>query len=182
MLDVSRERIPQFRESSILDLVEDVAAVLKVGVGGYGPGSECPIDIQTQVDAQASVFCIDPDRLYRALLNLGLNALDAMPQGGRLRIHARLAADHELEPADAFGPVLRFDVSDTGVGIPPELLSRIYEPFFSTKPSRGTGLGLAATAQFVDEHGGRLLVQSRSGSGTTFTLLLPANDHRQCDD
>ena len=87
----------------------------------------------------------------------------------------RLVFGDGLDPA-ACGQVVRLTVRDTGSGIPPENLQRIFEPFFSTKQSKGTGLGLAVTRKIVQEHGGRVLVESEIGKGTVFHLVIPEND------
>ena len=103
-------------------------------------------------------------RLQQVLLNLLLNARDALSSGGEIRIRTA------REGGDA---VLR--VADTGDGMPPEILGRIYDPFFTTKrPGQGTGLGLSVTYGIVREHGGRIEVDSRPGAGTSFTVRLPA--------
>ncbi|MCK4472057.1 MAG: hypothetical protein KAW49_09765, partial [Anaerolineae bacterium] len=104
-----------------------------------------------------------PDELGQVFLNLVLNAVDAMPEGGTLSISSHLAENERL--AVAF--------SDTGNGIPPEYLNRIFEPFFSTR-EEGTGLGLTISYNVVERHGGEITVQSVMGEGTTFTVWLPA--------
>jgi two-component system NtrC family sensor kinase len=96
-------------------------------------------------------------------LNLFLNARDAMPKGGWLSVSARVRDDEAV-----------VEVADTGIGIPPEHLARIYDPFFTTKgESRGTGLGLSVTFGIVNEHGGTLSCESEPGQGTRFRLALP---------
>ena len=104
----------------------------------------------------------DESQLRQALLNLLRNAAEAMPDGGRLQI-AALSADQGT---------VELTIADTGHGIAPEHLPKIFEPFFSTKDG-GTGLGLALTQQIIVEHGGRIEVTSRNGHGTTFTISLP---------
>ena len=106
-------------------------------------------------------------RLTQVFLNLIVNALQAMgsssPQHNVLRVSSRQEAD-----------VVRVDVSDTGHGIPPEVLPRIFDPFFTTKPAgTGTGLGLSISHALVRKMGGELRVSSEPGRGTTFSLLLP---------
>ncbi len=106
----------------------------------------------------------DPDQLEQVLLNLLSNAVDAMPRGGAVRL---------LLGQDPDGRV-RLEVADEGVGIPPEIQDRIFDPFFSTKEiGKGTGLGLAISYGILKDHGGDILVRSKPGQGTTFTLLLP---------
>jgi two-component system, cell cycle sensor histidine kinase and response regulator CckA len=113
------------------------------------------------------------------LLNLAVNARDAMPGGGRLRLRAfletvdetRAARNQPLKP----GPCVAFSVTDTGTGIPPEVVEHMFEPFFTTKPlGKGTGLGLSTVYGIVRAHGGAIEVQTQPGHGTVFTVLLPA--------
>jgi signal transduction histidine kinase/CheY-like chemotaxis protein len=103
-----------------------------------------------------------PSELREALTNLVLNAVDALPRGGAIRIATRLR-DREVE----------LSVSDTGVGMSESVRRRIFEPFFSTKGPRGTGLGLAMVYGIVSRHGGEILVDSTEGAGSTFTIRLP---------
>ena len=110
------------------------------------------------------------DQLKQVLLNLFLNATEAMPTGGRL-IVATQTGGGELDAYSA--DAVRIDVRDTGTGISEEAVARIFEPFFSTKMEKGTGLGLWVSHGIVQAHGGTLKVRSRSGQGTTFTITLP---------
>ncbi len=120
---------------------------------------------------------VDPNQLENALLNLCINARDAMPQGGRLTIETanrwldeRAANERDL-PA---GQYVSLCVTDTGTGIPPEVVSRIFDPFFTTKPTgQGTGLGLSMIHGFVRQSGGQVRVYSEVGQGTTMCLYLP---------
>lgn len=106
----------------------------------------------------------DADQLEQVLLNLLSNAVDAMPRGGTVR----LALGHEADGR------VKLEVSDEGLGIPPEIQGRIFDPFFSTKEiGKGTGLGLAISYGILKDHGGDILVRSKPGQGTTFTILLP---------
>jgi PAS domain S-box-containing protein len=105
-----------------------------------------------------------PDRMQQVCLNLVLNAIEAMPRGGHLRVSTS-ATDQPQ------GVQIRF--SDTGVGIAPDTLPHIFEPFHSTR-SEGLGLGLYISNKVIDEHGGQIEVDSRAGEGTTFTIWLPA--------
>ena len=108
----------------------------------------------------------DPTQLQQIVLNLAVNARDAMPEGGTLRIG--------VHPPVGAARSARLVVSDTGIGMPPEILERIFEPFFTTKPrEQGTGLGLPVIHGIVKEHGGRIEVESRVGDGSTFTVHLP---------
>ena len=103
------------------------------------------------------------DQLQQALLNLCLNAVEAMPAGGTLTLCTRYVADRNE---------VWLTIHDTGAGIEPGLLANIFDPFITTKSS-GTGLGLAITHDIVQQHGGRIEVESRVGEGATFTLCLP---------
>jgi PAS domain S-box-containing protein len=115
---------------------------------------------------------ISSDQLQQVLMNLALNAVDAMPNGGSLTLRAALAGPHL--PESSAGPYLRFEVVDTGQGIPPSALPRIFEPFFTTKPvGKGTGLGLAVVFGAVRNHGGWVEVDSEVGRGTRFSVFLP---------
>jgi len=137
------------------------------------------VAVALHLDATRAHVHGDASILGSALLNLGLNARDAMPGGGRLTIATR---DVELAPEDCEGtllpvtpgPHVELRVSDTGQGMPPEVLRRAFEPFFTTKDvGRGTGLGLAVVHGAVADHGGTIAVTSAPGVGTTFRLLLP---------
>ncbi len=124
---------------------------------------EKTLSVRTDLRAGIEEVRLDPDRMSQVLLNLLLNAVDAMASGGVLTLRAEAAAD---------GRRLEIRVSDTGCGIRPEDLPKVFEPYFTTKPS-GTGLGLAIAHNIVEAMGGEISVASRPGSGTTFTLRLP---------
>jgi signal transduction histidine kinase len=111
---------------------------------------------------------VDPMQMEQTILELVANALDAMPQGGRLRIAA-----HTRNGAGA-PPEVTVEVSDTGGGIPEHLLKTVCEPFFTTR-EEGTGLGLAIAKRYVEQNGGRLEIESRTGAGTTVRVHLPAD-------
>jgi signal transduction histidine kinase len=117
-----------------------------------------------------------PAEIEQVLVNLVLNALDAMPEGGELRVHTDLAGPdavgcHEIQKPEQF---ISISVSDNGVGIPESLQAMIFEPFFTTKPpGKGAGLGLATAYGIVRQHQGSIKVQSQPGAGTKFTIYLP---------
>jgi signal transduction histidine kinase len=135
-----------------------------------------PSDIAIDVRAQASrAIAIDPAQLERALLNLVVNARDAMPRGGRLEIGCRDADATEPSAGAQQGPQLAIWVCDSGDGMDSATCERIFEPFFTTKAlGRGTGLGLSLVKGLVLDQGGSIAVDSAPGRGTTFTLWLPA--------
>lgn len=137
------------------------------------------IHLRTSLSATIDTVAGDADELRSALVNLAMNARDAMPEGGELRIESDVAlvAGDEIV-AQAFdlvpGTFFRLRVGDTGSGIPDAVRDRIFEPFFTTKPrGQGSGLGLAAVYSAVTEPGGAIEVQSEAGTGTVFTLWLP---------
>ena len=138
--------------------------------------------IQLQIGASDPelIMQADPGLLETALLNLALNARDAMPHGGRLTVQAEamtvsvddLVDSRELKP----GPYVVLSVSDTGHGMDSEVLSHVFEPFFTTRDGRGSGLGLAMVYGFVKQTGGGVAVYSEPGLGSTFKLYLPQVD------
>ncbi|NKQ34988.1 MAG: response regulator [Chloroflexi bacterium] len=127
--------------------------------------------------ADEVIIFADPDRLRQIVINLTLNAREAMPQGGDLhialqRLHVAAGADAPLPEMDA-GDWAVITVADNGVGIAPEALPHIFEPFFTTRAPLGSGLGLAQVYGIVKQHGGFVDVSSELGKGTTFWLYLP---------
>ncbi len=153
-------------------IVEEVTALLRHSM-------DRRIDIAMDLHADPSVIMGDPTQLQNALLNLGVNARDAMPEGGVLAISTRnvvldeqysLSVPYRIE----LGPYVEIRVSDTGVGMDEETKERVFEPFFTTKQiGEGTGLGLAAVYGFVKNHKGSIEVESAPGQGSTFIILLP---------
>jgi signal transduction histidine kinase len=120
--------------------------------------------VELEVSLADVVISADPLQLTRALRNLVLNAMDAMPEGGTLRI--RTARD---------GPAVRIEVSDTGSGLTEEECARLFTPYYTTK-RHGTGLGLAIVQSVVSDHNGRISVRSQPGQGSTFIIDLPASN------
>lgn len=121
---------------------------------------------------------LDPAQIHQVLVNLAINARDAMPKGGRLSIDlSNITIDEDaarLHPNLAAGQFVQITVADTGIGIPPDVLPRIFEPFFTTKEQgKGTGLGLPTVMGIVQQSGGHIWVYSEPGLGTTFKLFFP---------
>ncbi|MFT3783614.1 MAG: PAS domain S-box protein [Nibricoccus sp.] len=140
-----------------------------------------PKNISFGVNVPAELWRVHGDKtqLYQVLLNLCVNARDAMPGGGRLEIAAEnLEADSEYaetRPGVTSGRYVRIRVSDTGSGISPAIIDKIFDPFFTTKPvGRGSGLGLSTSLGIVRSHGGVITVESKPEQGSTFTVILPA--------
>ncbi|MBU6409691.1 MAG: response regulator, partial [Verrucomicrobia bacterium] len=135
------------------------------------------IQCRTQFDRSAWPVLAIPTQLHQVLLNLCVNARDAMPAGGTLTLSAEnttLTAEAAALRALGPGKYLRITVADTGTGIPADLAEKIFEPFFSTKGDKGTGLGLSTSLDIVRGHGGFMTVRSRPGEGARFEVHLPA--------
>ena len=139
------------------ELIEDLADLIEYSVG-HG------ITLELTLDARAQRAWVDRGQLENALLNLVINARDAMPGGGTLRLQTR---------RDEGGSQLRIDVADTGRGMEPTVRERVFEPFFTTKSGLGSGLGLSMVYGFVKQSGGEVTLVSEVGKGTVFTLRLP---------
>jgi PAS domain S-box-containing protein len=134
------------------------------------------IEFEIDLERKAHSAVIDSARLESALLNLVVNARDAMPEGGLITIATRnvTLGDHEAGSLKA-GDYVRITVSDTGTGMPPEVVARAFEPFFTTKEvGKGTGLGLSQVYGFIKQSEGEVVIESRPGVGTTIAIYLPA--------
>ena len=134
------------------------------------------IDVQLSLEPELGAAEIDPGLLGQVLMNLAVNARDAMPEGGVLTISTENVAlrDAPMIGMPGNGPHVMLSVTDTGVGIDDATLTRIFEPFFTTKePGKGTGLGLATVLGIIEQSGGRMAVASELGRGTTFMVYLP---------
>lgn len=127
------------------------------------------IDVQRAVDRSLPTIVADRDQLMQVLINLIVNSLHAMDRGGALRVSATKTGDQ-----------VRIEISDTGQGMPPDVLSKVFDPFFTTKEfGKGTGLGLTVVKGIIEEHGGTIFLESRVGEGTTATILLPVDPDRK---
>jgi signal transduction histidine kinase len=154
------------------------------GVGGLltrliDPG----VRLETKFESDVPLVRADPGQLEQVVMNLAINAADAMPEGGRLTIETAretLAADAPRpDPELEAGEYALIRVRDTGIGMDAATLAQIFEPFFTTKEAgRGTGLGLSTVYGIVKQTGGGVAVESTPGEGTTFTVYLPGADGR----
>jgi CheY-like chemotaxis protein/two-component sensor histidine kinase len=141
------------------------------------------IEFRTRLDPEVAKIKADPGQVQQVIMNLALNARDAMPSGGTLKVETEnvyLDRAYVANHADAStGPHVRLTVSDTGTGMPPEILAHIFEPFFTTKEvGKGTGLGLSSVYGIVKQSGGSISVESQVGKGTTFRIHFPAVDRK----
>ena len=171
LLAFSRQQVLQPRVLHLNAAVGESVLMLQRLIGEH-------ITLTTVPNAQRDRVKADPTQLEQILMNLSINARDAMPRGGRLTIEtANVELDETFvreHPGAATGPHLRLAVSDDGVGMSAEIQARIFEPFFTTKDKgRGTGLGLSMVYGIVKQHGGYIDVRSEEGHGTTFEIYLP---------
>ena len=163
LLNFSRTGDAQFREVDLNRVLDDTLQLLEPQL------RSSKFEIVRNYGAELPAAYGNASKLQQVFMNLVLNARDAMPAGGRLTINTRLVDTS-----------LVVDFRDTGTGIAPENIARIYDPFFTTKEvGQGTGLGLALSYGIIQEHSGRIFVESRPGEGTHFTLKLPTAYARQ---
>jgi two-component system, NtrC family, nitrogen regulation sensor histidine kinase NtrY len=153
--DFSKMPSPQFRAVQVNDVIRSVAQLFQPQM------DQARIGCEMELDSRLETISGDAELLHRAISNLVLNAIEAMPQGGTLSLRSR--AEHENAS---------IEIADTGVGLSPEECEKIFAPYYTNK-SQGTGLGLAIAQAIVTDHGGRIRVQSTVGRGTSFTIELP---------
>ena len=144
------------------------------------------VSLSLTMDEALPTICVDHAQLEAALINLAVNARDAMPEGGSLTIAVRLRDDvgrqDDTSGERSEGRLVAITVSDTGTGMSPSILARVFEPFFTTKEAgKGTGLGLSMVHGFVQQSGGAIAAESVIGQGTSITLSLPAADNQDRD-
>lgn len=171
LLAFSRRQPLEVRPLDLNDFVAQVAELLRHSLGER-------VRIETVLGPEVWSVAADAGQLETALLNLAINARDAMPQAGLLTIEtANATLDESFAAARAArstGPYVMIAVSDTGTGMPPEVAARACEPFFTTKkPGQGTGLGLSQVAGFAQRAGGHVRISTEPGQGTTVRLYLP---------
>jgi signal transduction histidine kinase len=140
------------------------------------------VEVEWEVADDGLQLYADKAQLELSLVNLLINARDAMPEGGKIHVAIETIGDREREQLSASSSqFLRIRVRDAGSGIPPELIERVTEPFFTTKEvGKGTGLGLSMVAGFVQQSGGAIRIDSRPSEGTRIDLFLPAAEKREC--
>lgn len=154
-LGFSRPKQPEFRQADLNEAIESVLTLTTQEARKAG------VKIDKKLDPDIGKRSLDAGMLKQAFLNLVLNAIQAMPNGGVLTVESRLESD-----------AIEVKIVDTGVGIPEGDRKKLFSPFFTTKKS-GTGLGLAITYRIIENHRGRIDVASEQGKGTTFTVKLP---------
>lgn len=172
LLDFARLSEPSMRPVDINKVIE--AALQLVG----NQINLENIILEKNLDTQLPPVLADVDKMQQVLINIILNAIQAMPEGGQLRI-ATSAAD-SIYINDSFKKAVRVDISDTGVGIPRENLDKLFNPFFTTKEKgKGVGLGLSVVHGIIGKHKGRIDVDSELNKGTTFTIYLEVMDEKE---
>jgi signal transduction histidine kinase len=149
---------PEFAQVSVNEIVEQSASLFRAQLASPG---HSPVTLTLELDSSLGTIRGDGEQLRRVVQNLLLNAIDAMPQGGALRIVTRRD-----------GGIVRIDVADTGQGLTEEERRRLFTPYYTTK-QHGTGLGLAIVQSVVADHGGKIWVDSEPGRGATFHIELP---------
>ncbi|MEZ0276505.1 MAG: PAS domain-containing protein [Roseimicrobium sp.] len=172
LLTFSRREVKKARRLDLAEVVESTIRLLRRVLGE-------DVALETHFDPGLPLIHADPGMMEQVLMNLAINARDAMPSGGLLVVSLQPAQISQeraaLHPGAIVGRHVCLSVRDTGTGIAPEHLSRIFEPFFTTKESgQGTGLGLATVFGIVEQHGGWIEAASEVGRGTIFRVYLPA--------
>lgn len=170
----AKPKPPDRKPHSIHDILYEVTHLVRKKM------SNQKIEYQMAVAEDLPDILVDAQQMQQVFLNLILNAIDAMPEGGKLSIRAFRQGEEDLEDPILISETKETDLrshmkivlSDTGPGIPDDILKRIYDPFFTTKPN-GLGLGLSIVYRIIHEHGGRIQVKSNHGAGTTFYLFIP---------
>ncbi len=159
MLAFSKQRKPELEMTSIAHLLEEIVALVQRQFDAR------KVALLTAIDEDAPPIPLDASGIHQAVLNLLNNALDAVPdEKGVVTLSCEFDTQQQA---------VRIMVADNGEGIDPENRQRVFMPFYSTKGLRGTGLGLAVTKKIIDEHGGRISVETGEGQGTSFTIVLP---------
>jgi PAS domain S-box-containing protein len=176
LLAFGRREVVRPQVISLNDVIVDVQDLLRRTLGEH-------VELETDLQPELWSVLADPGQIEQVLVNLAVNARDAMPAGGRLTIDtSSMLVDPEYarqRPGIKAGPHVRLRVSDTGTGMPHEVIERAFEPFFTTKPKgEGAGLGLATVYGIITQADGHVHIYSEPGLGTTITALLPATDEQ----
>jgi len=161
VLDLVRPVPLQIEDFDIHDLLSTTLSLLKKEMAGK------KIELRTEYGAGYPVISADPNRLRQVFLNLTINAIESINGGGKIAVRT-----NEVKRGDRDGEWIAIDIIDNGIGIPAKHMSRIFDPFFTTK-NGGTGLGLTVTHKIIEEHNGRIEVESRADQGAAFRVLLP---------
>jgi two-component system sensor histidine kinase HydH len=163
LVDISNDFLRFARVKDLQLTPANIAEVIEELTDFFGPMARAAnIEIKSYLPADLPLVALDRDMFKQALLNLLLNAQQAMPAGGEITLLARAEPEGVL-----------FEVIDTGRGMTPEVLAQAFRPFYSTR-SGGSGLGLPTSRKIIEAHGGTIAVQSEVGRGTKFTIHLPA--------
>jgi two-component system, NtrC family, sensor kinase len=171
LLNLSRERRPEKTRHDLHALLDQSIALVE-----QQPLFQ-RIEIQRDYEGSGITILADAGQLQQVFVNLLVNASEAMPDGGRLTVRTRRTTAERPEGPPAPGDLVHIVFRDTGCGIPPENIGKIFDPFFTSKDvGQGTGLGLAISHGIIEGHGGRITVQSVWGEGATFTITLPLDD------
>ncbi len=171
--DLTRKLLGYARRNQMAPGPVDPAEVLAAVAAAVAWGADPKVRVRVEVAPDCGPALADPGLLHQAILNLGVNARDALPAGGTITLSAE-PVDAPLERGTA-EPLIRFSVTDTGVGMTAEVRDRVFDPFFTTKEvGKGTGLGLPMVRGIVEQHRGRVEFTTAPGAGTRFDVYLPA--------
>lgn len=169
MLKFAGPAKPTFSTVRLHQILEHSIRLIEQKIG------EKDVELDLSLEARPDLIKGDDYQLEQAFFNLFLNALEAMPPKGRLKVSTeRYQQSAALRESEARETMMKITVADTGSGIPTENMDRLFEPFFTTK-NNGTGLGLPITRRIIQEHGGNISVESQLGHGTTFSVYLPVS-------
>jgi signal transduction histidine kinase len=166
ILFFSRSKKPEYKLIDINSICRDVKELIEQSA------TENNVEVALDLDNSIKQFCLDPKGIYRCVLNLVSNGIYACNEKGGGKVSIQTSIDMEEN--------LHIDVTDNGIGISKENLKYIFDVFFSTKGSKGTGLGLAVTKKVVNEHLGKIEVESEVGRGSKFSIILPRRKSSEC--
>lgn len=168
LLAFARRRTPERRAVDLRDTVGDSLEMFRERTARRG------VRLERDLEQPLPPVLADRDQMMQVMVNLIMNSLQAMPDGGTLRVTTEVVETGSRQ--DRRQPMVRLTVSDTGCGIPPEALAKIFDPFFTTKDAgEGTGLGLTVVKGIIEEHEGHIAVTSEEGRGTTVMIFLPVS-------